>query len=152
MSTPQIPSTGRARSQPPANWYPSIDGKTDRSVVHAINQSYQLSYAVRDQTTANTDSINRMIQYGTHQARTQQAPTALPDGSLWYETDRPTWVYQVRLSKTSNQLDWFYAGGMVIGVALADLTDLGLNDTGAIDILKPHIYQWDGKSFVAVFP
>jgi hypothetical protein len=147
----QPPPSGRTRVQPPTNNYPQLQAlNLPVPLTQAITQSFQVAYSVRDQATANQDAINHLIQYGQHLDRLTTAPTALSPGSLWYETDRSTWVYQVRMDSTTNQLEWFYAGGIVIGIPTANFTDLGLHDAGALDIVSSHIQEWNGTAWVQI--
>lgn len=149
MSTPSTPLATRARSQTPGNWYPQLNGlELPQQLTSGITQAFQLVYANRDQTTQNTDSINHMVQYGTMQQRLAAAPTALPDGALWYVTDYPNAVYQVRMDPKMNQLAWFYATGVIWQEPAGGTPGFspGLNDAGLMWVSGAGIlYVWDGK-------
>ena len=152
-------SVSRSRSQPPAANYPQLqnlkigtNGALPNQLTQAIQQSFETTYSVRDQTTANADAINHMLLYGSMQQRLDTAPTAVPDGALWYVTDYPNAVYQNRVDPKTQQLAWFYATGVVwqenaqwastVGFAL------GPNDLGYTHITGGgYIEIWNGKSF-----
>ena len=143
----QPPPSRTTRQQPPATNYPSLDGlKLPRALTQAVTQSFQAAYAVRDQTTANSDAINHLNNYGTWQQRLATAATALPDGALWFHTDLYNAVYQVRLSKRTNQLEWFYATGVVWQPNAVQYT-LGLNDIGFMIATGGHLQVWNGTAF-----
>jgi hypothetical protein len=147
---PQIqpPPSAPTRQKPPATNYPSLNNlNLPRALTQAVTQSFQTAYAVRDQTTVNSDAINHMVQYGTHQARLDQSPQALPDGSLWFETDNPDVVYQVRLDPKSNSLQWFYATGM----GFVPAWSLGENDKNYMAWSRPYVLLWTGTQWNIIF-
>lgn len=158
QSTPG--SVNRARAQPPATNYPSglesarmqKNGALPRQLTDAVQQAFQVTYSVRDQTTANADAINHMNMYGTMQQRLDTAPTAVPDGALWYVTDYPNAVYQNRMDPKINQLAWFYATGVVwqenTKWANAVGFTLGANDTGyMIATGGGYLLVWNGAAY-----
>ena len=148
MSTPSSPLANRASTQTPANWYPQLNGlQLPQQLTSGITQAFQLVYSNRDQTTQNTASINHMIQYGTMQQRLNAAPTALPDGALWFVTDYPNAVYQVRMDPKMNQLAWFFATGIVWREPTGGTPGWtpGLNDAGLMWVSGGgYLYVWDG--------
>ena len=142
----QPPPSGRTRIQPPNRNYPQLQGLSlPTPLTQAITQGYQLSYAVRDQTTANQDAINHLANYGTWEDRLNTAPTALPVGALWFHTDFKNAVYQVRVDPKTNQLDWFYATGVIwVPPGLTFNPVLGINDIGLMILTGGRILIWDG--------
>ena len=150
MIQPQQPIGGRSRVQPPATSYPSLENlKLPHALVQSINQSFQTTYAVRDQTTANADAINHMILYGTMADRLNSAPTALPDGALWFVTDYPNAVYEVRVDPKMNQLAWFYATGVIWKKPTTPPAgfQLGLNDAGYMAVNGVLLQVWTGTAW-----
>lgn len=142
----QTPSS-RSRLNPPATAFPTLDNlKLPRPLVDGVTRGYQLIYSVRDQATANTDAINHMTLYGTMQQRLEMSPTSLPDGALWFVTDYPDAVYQVRVDPKMNQLAWFYATGVVWKVPTTPPAgfQLGLNDAGYMLVTATALLVWDG--------
>lgn len=156
-ANPTPGSAGRTSSQPPAANYPQLqsarmppDGTLPRQLTQAIQQSFETTYAVRDQTTANSDAINSLVNYGTMQQRLDTAPTAVPDGALWYVTDFPNAVYQNRVDPKTHQLAWFYATGVIWQENSSWVNAVGwapgLNEVGLMWISGAGIlYVWDGK-------
>lgn len=152
MSTPSNPLATRASAQTPGNWYPQLNGlQLPTALTSSITQTLQLVYANRDQTTQNSNSIDHMVQYGTMQQRLDAAPTALPEGSLWFVTDFPNAVYQVRVDPKMNQLAWFYASGVVWQVNSAWIAavnwQLGPNDQGYMIVTGGFLQVWNGTGY-----
>jgi hypothetical protein len=145
MSTPGQPG---ASSQPAAGWYPQLDGlNLPRALTNGVQQGFSLIYSLRDATSQLQTAVARTIQYGTRQARTQTNPQAVPDGALWFETDRMSVFYQSRLAANSTTRSWVYAGGFLIGSQPADL---GKGDAGFLALVGNQFYRWDGVQWSSV--
>lgn len=151
-------------SQPPARqkaaFIPSLTGLgLPTQLTDSLSQNYTLLYSLRD-TTSDTMAklqmkLDRRIQYGTHTTRAQQTtpssvPGDVPDGSLWFESDRPTVFYQARIPQEGGTPRWFYAGGIYYDVLANQPTDLGADDTGFLFLAGTQLYRWSGTAWVAV--
>ena len=138
------------QSLPAAGWIPNLRGMNlPPQAINGINQSFQLLYSLRDTVNQQSTLTDRKIQYGSHFARVQVQPQAILNGAIWYETDRASVVYQVRLSQNQTTQFWFYAGGIMWDVAANQPSDLGTNDTGFLFLSSDahHLYHWNGTSW-----
>jgi hypothetical protein len=134
-------------SQPPASWQPNLTGlDLPRPLTQAIQQSFSLVYSLRDTSSQTQTNLNNMIQYGTHLARTETSAQSVPDGALWFETDRPALFYQSRMGSAGNR-EWFYAGGILIEQQYTGWT---VNDKWALAIWQGFFQYFNGTTWVAV--
>lgn len=78
---------------------------------------------------------------GTHTVRLATPVTNLPQGDLWYETDR-TVTY---IASTG----WTYVGGVMTAPAANAPTDLGALDAGFLFMCSDfgHLLQWSGTAW-----
>lgn len=78
---------------------------------------------------------------GTHATRLLTPVADLPEGDLWYETDR-TVTY---IASTS----WTYVGGVMTAPAANAPKDLGALDTGFLFMCSDfgHLLQWNGTAW-----
>jgi hypothetical protein len=103
MSTPGTPGV---QSQPASGWYPQLDGYgLPRPLTQAMQQIYSLVYSLRDTVNQGSTTTAKIAQYGTNKERTNVNPQAVPDGSLWLETDTGD-VYQSRLGAKQTTRIW----------------------------------------------
>jgi hypothetical protein len=151
MSTTPTPGP---RVQPATGWFPSLKGTNlPRAAVNGIQQGFTLIYSLRDTVNQQADTIGKLIQFGTHKDRTTTQAQAMPQGMLWFESDRITVFYQTRLNPPATTMDWFYAGGIYLDVLANRPTDLGLvkdgrkGDIGFLFLASDahHLYAWNGK-------
>jgi hypothetical protein len=136
-----------------ATWYPNLNGlNLPSQLTQGIQQSFSLTYGLRDSVSQISNAVNRMIEYGTRNARNALAATAVPDGALYFESDRATVFYQARLSPRSNSPRWFYAGGIMFDTSTNRPTDLGQDDVGFLFLASDttQMSRWDGAAWVAV--
>lgn len=151
MSSPSSPLATRSKRQPPANWYPTLSGlNLPQQLTDGVTQGFQLIYAARDKSDQNSDAINHLVMSGAMQDRLNAAPTALPQGALWFVTDYPDAVYQVRVDPKMNQLAWFYATGVIWRQPSTPPPgfSLGLNDAGFMVVTTAALSVWDGTQWV----
>lgn len=103
MSTPTTPGIFAA---PASGKYPNLTGLgLPKPLTDAVRDAYTLLYSLRDALSQQSQTVTRTIQYGTHLQRAQVNPQAVPDGSLFFETDDGD-AYQSRLASQQTTREW----------------------------------------------
>lgn len=152
MGTPATPGSP---SQPAGGWFPNLQGLgLPRAVTNGLQQGFSLIYSLRDAVNQQQATVTAMVQYGSHQNRLQTNAQALPDGAVWFETDRATVFYQARLSPASSSRQWFYAGGIYYATVSNQATDLA-QEPGNVGFLflsnnqpqRSYLYRWNGAGW-----
>lgn len=131
------------------NAAPAVDSNdyVIKSQVDSVNTN--LSSRIDANSKANTKLqglLLDMVDYGTHARRLSLNTGKLPNGALYFETDRNNVEYQLQGNK------WFYTSGTMLGTLSPDQrpTDLSTNDAGFMfqgtDTNK--LYRWSGAAWV----
>lgn len=151
MSTTPTPAP---TVQPATGWYPNLkDSGLSKSAQNGITQGYSLIYSLRDTVNQQATTLGKLIQFGTHKDRVNTRAQSMPQGMIWFESDRLTVFYQTRLHPPSTTMDWFYAGGIYYDVNANRPKDLGLvkdgrtGDVGFLFLASDlhHLFHWNGK-------
>jgi hypothetical protein len=139
-----------SNTKPAKNWLPNLNGlKLPGQLTNAVQQHFLLTYSLRDTTSALQQAQERTIQYGLHITRVQTAAASVPDGALYYETDRAGVVYQARMVASTEQ--WVVAGGIMWSTSGVQPTDLGGQDAGFVYAAAgPSFSQWNGTAWVSL--
>lgn len=154
MSNPlhssQLPGQGSPTSKPAASWTPNLKGSNlPRAATNGIQQGFSLIYSLRDTANQTLTDLANMVEYGTWLDLIQTSPQGMPNGALWFVTDRRDIVYQVRIDRKSTAPQWFFAIG--IQWENTPVTDkLGLNDTGYMVAANSHLTVWNGTAWVTL--
>ncbi|HEY6369855.1 MAG TPA: hypothetical protein VIX37_04705 [Candidatus Sulfotelmatobacter sp.] len=167
MSTTPVPGP---QVQPASGWFPLLKGTNlPRAAVNAVQQGFSLLYSLRDTVNQQASTLSKMIQFGTHNERINTRAQSMPDGMLWFESDRTTVFYQTgppRKPKNidintaqqsfSTTRDWYYAGGIYLDAMPNRPANLNnVNDVGflflSFDAAPNHLLRWNGKTWVQVF-
>lgn len=156
MSTNPTPGP---RVQPATGWFPKLKGTNlPREVVNGMQQSFSLTYSLRDTVNQQSDTIQKLLQYDTHRNRKQTRAQSMPDCMLWFESDRQTAFYQARLQPDSTTRDWYYAGGIYFAASIYRPSDLdSTHDTGflfmGLDVPGGnfHLQRWNGTGWDVIF-
>jgi len=149
MSTTPVPGQ---QIQPAGSWFPSLKGTNlPPAAINGITQGFSLIYSLRDSVNQQANTITQLIQYDTHKDRLQTRAQSMPDGMLWFESDRPTAFYQTRLKPRSTTRDWYYAGGIYYDL-LANRPrpdELDERDFGFLFLASDahHLYAWNGTAW-----
>lgn len=136
-----------------ATWFPQLDGLgLPRALTNGMGQAYSLIYSYRNQTDTTLTILARFVEYGLHRDRLNMATAGVPNGALWFETDRATVFYQARLLPEGPPAQWVYAGGIMWDVLAHRPDDLKKADTGFLfqDSGSFQMYRWDGTAWAAI--
>lgn len=150
MSTPGAPGMP---SQPASGWFPNLSGQgLPKALTNGLQQGFMLIYSLRDAVNQLKNTLDQLIQFGSHLDRTTTQPEAMPAGMLWFESDRQTVFYQTRLAPQQTTRDWFYAGGIYADLFTNRPTDLADRDAGFLFLAlnQNQFYRWNGKGWDTV--
>lgn len=116
-----------------------------------LNQQLQKMGGKFSQDLSNlAKTVSLIVDYGTHAARLAINTKGMPDGAIFFETDRNNVEYQLQ----SNV--WYYVGGTMLGTLSPDQrpTGLGTTDTGFLFQTTDtnQLYMWSGSGWVLETP
>lgn len=110
------------------------------------NHLWQALNSLQSQTNAIIGSF-ASICYGSMQERINADPSNLSLGSLWFVTDFPGAIYQVRNNTKDAKQEWFWAGGVIWlpdNSPFSPGYTLGPNDIGLMLARHGFLFVWDG--------
>jgi len=133
-----------------STWYPQLAGlNLPRELTNGLGQVFALVYSLRDTVQRLSATAATLIEYGTHHDRLELQLEALPEASLFFETDRGNVLYEARY-EARQPGEWSYISGIWFEILDHRPRDLTGPDTGflfwATDTRQ--LYRWSGTEWI----